>query len=381
MHVHRGRIVTSDAVITDGVVATKHGLITYVGPFEQAPEPIRKAAPNPSDGYVLPGLVDVHNHGGGGVSFPDATTVEQIAHGVSVHSGSGTTKVNASLVTAEPDRLRRQVRLLRCAAQQGVIAGIHLEGPFISAKRCGAQNPNHIIDGDPDLVAELLQIGQGWVKTVTLAPETPHFASVVDAIVHGGAVPSYGHTDANNHTMARAIQTGVEVLTDTGKRATITHLFNGMRPFHHRDPGPVPAVLAAAQKGQVVIELIGDGIHVDLDLIGYLFDLVGADNIVLVTDAMAAAGMDDGAYRLGGLDVKVDQGVARLVRGGAIAGGTARLVDVVRAVVGAGVSVVDAVKSAATVPARVLDPHARYGELKVGYEAHVVCVDEEFNRG
>lgn len=378
MEIHRGQVVTPTGVITDGLVAGNGGIISYVGPCDQAPRTIQSACGEPTRHYLLPGLVDLHNHGGGGVSFPEATSVDEIAAGVQAHRSLGTHHIVASLVTAPLPRLREQITLLRQAADEGLIAGIHLEGPFLSAARCGAQDPAHIRPGDPEVIEELIDLGQGWVKTVTVAPETAHCHDVVAKIIEGGAIPSYGHTDADGQIMTDAIDAGIAGLGQAG-RPTITHVFNAMPPLHHRQPGPIPAVLAAASKGQVVVEVIGDGVHISPQLLAPLFTLIGADNIALISDAMAAAGMDDGAYLLGGLDVIVDEGVARLSQGGAIAGGTKRLLEIVKTVVESGVGVVEAVKAAATVPARILGIDRMWGSLVEGKHMAVVKVDEGFN--
>lgn len=378
MHVLRGRVVTPERIIDDGAVASEAGTLTYVGPWRDAPADVAATdlAPAPGE-YLLPGLVDVHNHGGGGVSFPDSTSPADIARAVAEHRAHGTVRLLASLVTDAPDTLRERVEMLADAAADGLIAGIHLEGPFISQARCGAQNPLHIIPGDADLTRELIRLGRGYVRTMTLAPETPHLAAVVEALADGRAVPSFGHTDADESTTRAAIATAVDVLSGTGRRATITHLFNGMRPIHHREPGPIPPVLAAAARGEVIVELIGDGAHLHPGIVRDVFGLVGSDNVALVTDAMAAAGMADGEYRLGSLDVVVAGGVARLAQGDSIAGGTAHLLDVVRTTVAGGVGLVDAVRAASLVPARILDPAARFGALMAGHEASVLRVDEE----
>lgn len=378
MQVFRGRVVTPTEIIDDGALAAESGTLTYVGSWEDAPAAVRSSevAPAPAQ-YLLPGLVDVHNHGGGGVSFPDTERVEDVARGVAEHQAHGTMRMLASLVTASAETLRERVALLADAADEGIIAGIHLEGPFISHARCGAQNPAHIIPGDAALTRELIELGRGHVRTMTIAPETPNLPGVLDALVEGGAVPSFGHTDTDEATMREAIAAGVAALAGTGRRATVTHLFNGMRPIHHRLPGPVPAALAAASRGEVIVELIGDGVHLHPGIVRDVFELVGANNIALITDAMAATGMADGEYRLGSLDVVVADGVARLAGGESIAGGTAHLLDVVRTTVSGGVPLVEAVRAAATVPASIIDPTAGFGALEVGKPAQILRVDEQ----
>lgn len=389
MEIVRGAVVTPEAVIEDGAVLSADGVITWVGPSREAPRAgLGPAALDgaPPDQLVLPGLVDLHDHGGGGASFPDATDLEQVRTAVDEHRRHGTRHLVASLVTAAPDVLRERVALLADAADAGLIAGIHLEGPFLSRARCGAQDPDLIVDGDPSLTRELLALGRGHVVTMTVAPETAGLLGpdgVIAALVEGGALPSWGHTDADAITMRAAAQAGGAALAAHGEqarsaRATVTHLCNGMRPMHHRDPGPIPTALAMAAQGEVVVELIGDGTHLAPELVRELFELVGADNIALVTDAMAAAGMPDGVYRLGTQQVSVVDGVARLTEGGSIAGGTAHLLDVVRCAVEAGVGLVDAVRSASLVPAEVIGHRAvgrSFGALRPGYQADLLVTD------
>jgi N-acetylglucosamine-6-phosphate deacetylase len=381
----RGRVVTPTAVLEDGVVIIEGDTITWVGPAAAAAGLGWRDVPDAAKAPVtlLPGLVDLHNHGGGGAGFPDAHTPQEARVAIGEHLAHGTTTLVASLVTASPATLRRRVGVLAVLADAGELAGIHLEGPFLSTTRCGAQDPDLIQAPDAGLVRELAEAAHGHLVTMTVAPELSGLAGeggVIDALVCAGALPSFGHTDASWAQTSAAVAYSRSRLVASPKRRsarpTVTHLFNGMRPFTHRDPGPIPELLAAAGRGDVVVELIGDGTHLAPELVRSIFELVGAGNVALVTDAMAAAGMADGGYRLGSLDVTVTDGVARLSRGGAIAGGTAHLLDVVRTTVAGGVPLVDAVLSAATTPAEVLgDP--RVGALESGRRADVVITDSD----
>jgi N-acetylglucosamine-6-phosphate deacetylase len=298
------------------------------------------------------------------------------------HRRHGTTSLVASLVTDSPEVLAQRVAMLVELAKAGELAGIHAEGPFLSDIRCGAQDPDKLQAPSPDLVERLVNLAQGYLATMTLAPELPGNVgqgSVTHALAARGAVPSYGHTDCTAAQMTAAVDDAVGVLAAPGARSslpTATHLFNGMRPIHHRDPGPVLASLAAARRGRLVVELIADGTHLDPATVSEVFDLVGADSVALVTDAMAAAGMADGLYQLGPQAVRVLNGVARLERGDSIAGGTAHLLDVVRSTVQAsGVSLALAVRSASLVPARVLGQSSEVGALKAGLRADLLLTD------
>ncbi|WP_225753264.1 N-acetylglucosamine-6-phosphate deacetylase [Actinotalea sp. Marseille-Q4924] len=379
-----GRLVLPTGVLPAGAVVVDGERIAWVGPAADLPDAFRVAPvlAAPPGGHVLPGLVDLHCHGGGGASFPDAVDAEEALVAVREHRRHGTTTMLASLVTAAPADLLRQVALLSGLAEDGDIAGIHLEGPFLSVARCGAQDPALILPPDAVLTRALLEAGGGHVCTMTLAPEERGALGadgVAAALVRGGALPSWGHTDADPAAAARALAESLRLLgdpADAGRRPTVTHLFNAMRPWMHRDPGPAGELLVAAREGRAVVELVGDGTHVDPAVVREVARLVGRDGVALVTDATAAAGMPDGAYRLGSRDVVVTGGVARLAGGGAIAGGTAHLLDVVRVTVAAGVPLADAVHMASAVPAAVLGLGDR-GALAAGARADVVLTDAD----
>ncbi|WP_278235056.1 amidohydrolase family protein [Isoptericola sp. AK164] len=388
----RGDVVTPDRLIHDGAVVVADDRIVWVGPLEEAAaagvgdEVARADEPTPG-AYVLPGLVDLHNHGGGGASFPDATSVDDVMTAVLEHRRYGTTTLLASLVTADRETLLDRTRLLAEVADRGEIAGIHAEGPFLSAVRCGAQDPHWLVPGDVTLARELAEAARGHLRTMTVAPEVDGVTGpggAAAALVRSGVIPSLGHTDASAEDAEALLR---QVAADLGRgegatgRMTATHLFNGMRPLHHRDPGPVAACLAAASRGDLVVELVGDGVHLDPATVRTVMQTVGVDQVALVTDAMAAAGMADGDYDLGPQSVVVRDGVARLAdpdepAGGAIAGSTAHLLDVVRRTVLAGVPLVPAVRCASWVPAGVLGM-TDVGGLVAGRRADVVVTDRD----
>jgi N-acetylglucosamine-6-phosphate deacetylase len=348
------------------VVAVVDDRIGYAGPARGWAGELPPPAP---DRLLLPGLVDVHCHGGAGHGFPDSDAAGALA-AAAHHRAHGTTTLVASLVSAPAAVLRERLAALTPLVRAGELAGVHLEGPFLSAARCGAQDPAALVPGDPALLGELL--AGGVVVSVTLAPETAHAADLVAVLREHGALPSFGHTDSS-----AAVTTAVVRSAARTGRLSATHLFNGMPPLLSRAPGPVAACLAAAARGELVVELIGDGVHLAPETVATVFDLVGPAQVALVTDAMAAAGMPDGSYRLGALPVEVSGGVARLAGGsgaGAIAGGTARLVDVVRHAVAAGVPLADAVRSATATPADLLGL-ADVGRLRPGARADVLVTD------
>ncbi len=376
----RGRVVTGRMDVADGVVAVDGGRITYVGPAADFAGP---GSPDAADRILLPGLVDLHCHGALGSDFSEGSVEGARSAARYLHS-RGTTTLLASLVTGSTEHLVRNLTALRTVGDEGLIAGSHLEGPFLAPGQCGAHDPALLLEPDPRLVAELLDVAGASLASMTLAAELPGASGLVDLLAPRGIIPSLGHTAADNNAAADFLQHAAAGLADpanpTGRlRPTVTHLFNAMPSLHHRSPGPVSASLSAARAGNAVVELIADGVHLAPETVKLVFDLVGAESIALVTDSMAATGLQDGQYRLGSLAVTVGQGVARVDATGAIAGGTSTLLDVVRSTVAAGVALQDAVLAATAVPASVLGLSSQAGDLRVGMPADVVVVDADLN--
>jgi N-acetylglucosamine-6-phosphate deacetylase len=369
----RGDVVSSGRRISDALVVVEDGRITWVGPAAGwSGDDLPAAAPGR---LILPGLVDVHCHGGAGHGFPEADA-DGARAAADHHLRHGTTTLLASLVSAPAEVLEQRIAILRPLVESGELAGIHLEGPFLSVARCGAHDPRSIVPGDPALLSRLLDAGAGTVRSMTLAPETPRYAELLGVLARADVTPSLGHTDASADVTRAAVD------AVGGRRLGATHLFNAMPPLHHRAPGPVAACLAAAAHGAVVVELVGDGVHLADDTVGTIFALVGPEQIALVTDAMAAAGMPDGRYPLGPMTVDVTGGVARLATDdgepGAIAGGTARLIDVLRRTVRhAGVPLTDAVTAATATPARLIGMDDEVGHVAPGRRADLLLTDDD----
>ncbi len=377
-----GRVVTPDGVLSPGWITVAGARIDAVGPGDgrdrRAPG-VRVA--DLRGHWLLPGFVDMHVHGGGGASFTEGTG-DQARRAAEFHRGHGSTTIVASLVTAPLAELEARAALLADLADAGIIAGVHLEGPFLSAARRGAQDPASMLAPDVAVFERLRAAARGHLRVLTLAPELPGATGVITAAARAGVTVAVGHTDATAEVTAAAIDAGA---------THATHLFNAMRPLHHREPGAAGALL---DSGKVSCEVIADGVHLHDVTLRLAARAAGPGRLVLVTDAMAAAGMPDGSYRLGSLRVTVAGGVARLAApagsqapggslaaGGPIAGSTATMADVVRRAVAAGLPVADVAAAASTNPARVLGIAGRTGAIRPGLAADLVACDDTFRPG
>jgi N-acetylglucosamine-6-phosphate deacetylase len=380
-HPHRlltgGRVVTPEGVLSPGWIRVAGNLIDAVG-SGAATQPLPPGLPATDlhGHWVLPGFVDLHVHGGGGTSFTEGPP-DDARRAAAFHRRHGSTTLVASLVTASLADLEGRAAMLAGLADQGVIAGIHLEGPFLSTARCGAQDPRHMLVPDVAAFERLHAAAAGHLRVITIAPELPGAARLIKAAARAGVTAAVGHTDATADITSAAVDVGV---------THATHLFNGMRPLHHREPGPVGALL---DRDEVTCEVIADGVHLHDTVLRLAARAAGPNRLVLVTDAMAAAGMPDGSYRLGSMRVDVAGGVARLSAGGepgttgtrtdgAIAGSTATMAGVVRHAVAAGLPVTAVAAAASTTPARVLGLGDRTGALRPGLDADLVVLDAEF---
>lgn len=254
---------------------------------------------------LMPGLVDIHCHGALGVDFGDLGADPEPA--VDHHAAWGATTMIATLATASLDTLTTRVRELLPLVAEGRLAGIHLEGPWLSPERRGAHNIDQLRHPLPADIDALLEAAGGALRMVTIAPELPGARAAIDQLVGAGVVVALGHTAADSDTVARAVDAGATV---------VTHLFNGMPPLHHREPGLVGRALA---DHRFAVELIADGHHVDDMLVQFALQCA-PERAVIISDAMSATGLGDGTYRLAGSDVVVSQGVARTADQRSLAG-------------------------------------------------------------
>jgi len=354
---HGARVVAGDRVLEDGWVLVDGSRIAAVG--DGPPPPGSES--EPVEGWLLPGFVDLHVHGGGGSDV--TASPGALREAVAFHRRHGTTSTLVSLVTAPLDALERQLGWIADLVEEddGVL-GAHLEGPFLSRVRCGAQNPAYLRHPDRDAFGRLVEAARGRLRSVTVAPELPDALDVMKDVQQAGALAAIGHTDATYAEAMAAIDAGATLAT---------HLFNGMRPIHHREPGPA----AAALRADLACEIINDGVHLHPSITALVNERPG--RLVLVTDAIDAAGMGDGEVELGGQRVAVRNGEARLVRAGSLAGSTLTLDAAVRrAVQVCGLTIVEAAQAAATAPARLLG-RTDIGAIADGCAADLVLLDDD----
>ncbi|MCI2419620.1 N-acetylglucosamine-6-phosphate deacetylase [Saccharopolyspora sp. K220] len=358
-----GQVVTPGGVLDSGWVQVSGGKITAVG---TGPAPEAASTVDLAGRWLVPGFVDIHCHGGGGGSFT-GIEVDQAHAAINTHRGHGTTTMLASLVSAPLPDLAKQISALGELVTDGVLAGVHLEGPFLSAARCGAHDPAILRPPEAAAVQQLLDAGRGAVRMVTLAPELPNSMNAIRQLVDHGVIAAVGHTDAVLDQVVPAVEAGATVAT---------HLFNAMRPLHHREPGPIGVLL---EDERVTVELICDLVHLHPAVVKLAASHAGTGRTVLVTDAISATEAGDGTYELGKLPVTVTDGEPRLADG-SLAGSTLTMDVAFRNLVKTcGLTVPEAVAASATKPAQLLGLGEEIGEIRPGLAADLVVLDEALN--
>ncbi len=360
---HCARVATPTEVLAPARVTIRDGWIASVDPGP-APStgPVERV-----EGWVLPGFVDIHCHGGGGFDYA-TTDPEAALRARDFHLACGTTSTVASLVTADLDVLRAQLRALAPLVHAGELAGLHLEGPFLAPARCGAHDPSALRTPTPAVIDQLLDAADGALTALTIAPELPGALAAISELVTAGVRVAVGHTDADETTVRRAVDAGASV---------VTHLFNAMRRVHHRKPGPIPYLLT---ESRVTVELIDDGVHVHPDVLTLALQAAGPHRVALVTDALAAAGTEGGSHHLGGRQVVLTEGQARLLTAdgtpGALAGSTLTMAAAVGRAVRRGHLVPDVARMAATTPAAAYG-FAGVGAIEAGRRADLCVLDDD----
>ena len=375
--IHASRILTPEEEINDGVIVVEESRIAALGHRDEVRVPAGAIDYVAAGMTVVPGFVDVHIHGAGGhdVMEANARGLDRITATVARH---GTTSIVATTVTAPIEETCRSLAGIahyirshenpaeppkpgRLAAE---ILGIHLEGPFISPSRRGVHPVESIVKPSVEILEKLLKAADGFVRILTIAPELPGAMDLIAAAVAAKVTVGLGHTDANYEQARAAIRAGAR---------HAVHIYNAMRPFTHRDPGIVGAIMTDPE---VTAEVIADGVHVAGAAIQVLIGTKGFDTVILVSDGIAATGMRDGNYRLGNFDVNVRGGICRNAEG-KLAGSTLTLDRALRNVVELGVPVRDAVRMITILPARRLGVAGKKGIIAVGADADLVALTDD----
>ncbi|SFA79403.1 N-acetylglucosamine-6-phosphate deacetylase [Cohnella sp. OV330] len=312
---------------------------------------------------VIPGLIDQHVHGGGGWQAMDATY--EGLNGMSLyHAANGTTSFLATTESAAEaeiaDALRNAVKAAARGLEGAELLGVHLEGPFLNPIRCGAQDKANIRPANPDELGRYLEAAGGLIRLVTLAPEIEGGMEAAERLSRAGVTVSVGHSDATLAQMREAIRHGA---TQT------THHFNGMSPFHHREPGVAGAGLICPE---LATELIADGIHVHPDAVKLLYDVKGARGVCVITDAVYCAGLPDGEYG----DTTMKDGQVWLKDGSSLAGSSLTMLQALRNVLRfTGRPLEEVLPSLTEVPARQIGVSGRKGRLEAGMDADFLVLD------
>jgi N-acetylglucosamine-6-phosphate deacetylase len=369
-----GGVLTCETLITPGVtlrpgwIHLTAGTVTALG-AGTPPRPVDRQLPSGS--LVIPGLVDTHVHGGGGhaMTIPDE---REVSGATAYHLQHGTTATIVSLITAPTQQLLDSLELVadlveRGAGRHGRVLGSHLEGPYLSSVRRGAHSAAHLRHPTRTGVEALLEAGRGTLRMLTFAPELPGTlgaGGLIRQLRDHGVTAAVGHTDASYDDTRQALADGA---------TAATHLFNGMRPIHHREPGPIAALLA---DDDTSCELINDGVHVHPGIARLAARLLGAGRLVLITDAVSATGAPDGEYLLGQTPIVRRGGTIRTADGTSLGGSDLTMAEALRrAVAVLGLDIADAVAATTVLPAQAVGCAATAGSLSAGRSADLVVLD------
>jgi N-acetylglucosamine-6-phosphate deacetylase len=363
---YRGKLITPEEQFEEGLLVIDQGKIVYAGEADNGPI-LEKGAVIPVEGWIVPGLIDIHIHGMNGCDVMDGDL-----HSLKVISESlarcGVTAFLATTMTAEKERLKQVVtkvaEFMERPTKGAVCLGIHLEGPWIHPMYKGAQNESYITAPSVSDLEEIWGAADRKIRVVTIAPDIPGSEEAIRRLKELGMTVSIGHTGAKFDQATRALELGA---------THFTHCFHAMRGFHHREPGTVGA---AMYHESATTELILDGIHSHPTAGQLLYRLKGRERLALVSDAMRATGIGDGTYELGGQVVHVGNGAARL-EDGTLAGSILTLNRAVRnAVEWWKVPLREAVHMASLTPASIIGLDGRKGKLKEGYDADFLVLNE-----
>lgn len=316
--------------------------------------------------YLSPGFIDIHNHGNSGYDVMD-TTEQALDKMGEFHLSNGVTSYLGTIITSSYDDMMRAIENIvdyKNKANISNLLGIHLEGPFFDIGKKGAQPEEFIKLPDIDDIENMLELSKGKLKMLSLAPELKGALEIIEKLKNNNVAVAMAHTNSTFESAKKAIDHGVTIAT---------HLYNGMRSFNHREPGVIGASLT---DDRVYCELIYDRIHLHDAAVNIALKMKGFDKIILVSDAMMAAGLEDGEYQLGNQKVYVKEGAARLASGN-LAGSTLNLQEAVYNMVKfLDLPIHEVVKMATLNPAKAINMVREIGSIRVGKRADLIIFDD-----
>ncbi len=365
------RVYGENQVYSEGYVLLHKDKIIEVGSMEELELNESVEIIKYDESYsLIPGMIDLHIHGAAGADTMDAT-IDAINTISKFLPREGTTSFLATTMTSTKDKIENALRNigeyqnLVSEPSQAEVLGVHLEGPFISPKRAGAQHPDHIILPDVELFIKWQSVSGDHIKLVTLAPEQPGGKELVTYLKNTNVRASIGHSDAVYTEVIDSISAGV---------THATHLFNGMRGLHHREPGVVGGALI---NKEIMCEIIVDGIHIHPEMVKFIFNYKGKDGLILITDAIRAKGLGNGRYDLGGQEVTVTNNQARL-EDGTLAGSILKFNQALRNMTTfTGCSISDLIQMGSVNPAKQIHVFDRKGSIKIGKDADLVIINQD----
>lgn len=365
-------IYAENGIIPNGYISITNDKISAIGEMEEYVPGSSEKVLDVQGKTIVPGMIDVHIHGAAGADVMDATP-EALGKMAVFLAKEGTTSFLATTITQSPERIEKALSNIadymkhHQSAGKAECIGVHLEGPFINAKRKGAQPLEFILEPDVERFKKWQAIAQGQIKLVTFAPEEPGGYELAAYLKETGVIASIGHSDATYDQVMEGIEAGIR---------HVTHLFNGMRGFHHREPGVAGAAML---REELNVEMIADGIHINPRSVRLAYQQITSDRILLITDAMRAKCMKQGSYDLGGQKVTVTERDARL-EDGTLAGSILKMKDAAKNMIKyTGCSMEEVIQMTASNAAKELKIADRKGSIRVGKDADLVVLNPDLD--
>jgi N-acetylglucosamine-6-phosphate deacetylase len=363
-----GTIITPFQLLEDRIIIIEKGKIMAITDKKEDPALLKNVEIiEAQNKFIVPGYIDIHVHGGGGSDVMDGE-YEAIKQVATTHSRFGTTAFLPTTMTMTKDKIIKSLKSIHEARLKGTgtaeILGIHLEGPYINPEKKGAQKEEDIKKVSVEEFLEFNQASGNLIRLVTIAPEMPGAIDFIRWLHQQGIIVSVGHSNATYKQVQEGIQAGL---------SQVTHIFNAMRGLHHREPGVVGAALSSPK---LIVEMIADGIHLHPMVLKMLTQIKESEKLVLITDAMRATGFKEGTYDLGGQEVIVTQGQAKL-KNGTLAGSVLTMDKAVKNLVTkVGISLLNAVQMASYNPAKCLGIDDKKGSLELYKDADIVILNK-----